>query len=144
MTQVPIIINNRNIFGWCRDMVEYLKRIPDTRVIVLDNQSSYKPLLAYYDTHPCEIVRLPSNMGKLAPWKSGLVDKLGGEYYVVTDPDLDLSGVPLDVLDVLRAGMEKYEVCKAGLSLAIDDLPADGVRFGRSAGRAAPGNHCPA
>jgi hypothetical protein len=51
---------------------------------------------------------------------------LGADYYVVTDSDLDLSGIPLDVLDVLRAGLERYpQVHKAGLSLEINDVPAD-------------------
>lgn len=114
-------------------MVRWLSQILDCRVFILDNASTAPDLLAWYDEIAAnkpiglEVVRLKDNLGKFAPWKSGLVDSLPGEFYVVTDPDLDLSGIPLDVLDVLKAGMLKHNASKAGLSLRLDDLPEDSL-----------------
>lgn len=112
-------------------MVEQIRRFPGAEVTIIDNASTYAPLLKWYDElqrgGDVKVIRLLENLGKFAPWKCGAVDAAKSEYYVVTDPDLDLSGVPADALEVLRAGMERYEVSKAGLSLAIDDLPEDGI-----------------
>ncbi len=49
-----------------------------------------------------------------------------GKYYAVSDADLDISNVPTNFITKLRLGLEEHpENIKAGLSLAIDDLPLD-------------------
>jgi hypothetical protein len=58
--------------------------------------------------------------------------KIDGEY-IVTDSDLDLTGIPDDFVKVLRQGLNKYpDVFKCGFSLEINNLPttelADKVR----------------
>jgi hypothetical protein len=59
-------------------------------------------------------------------WDAGIINDYQDQYYAVTDPDLDLSGVPRDYLDVLMRGLTgNSEVIKAGLSLRIDDLPTN-------------------
>jgi len=62
-------------------------------VLWLDNASTYKPLLDFYESCPYEVVRLPKNHGHTAPW-TFLADVFATGPYVVTDPDLDLSEVP--------------------------------------------------
>jgi hypothetical protein len=120
----PIFINNFNRLSTTRRMVECLRGIPDAEIIIVDNASTYAPLLEWYKTNPCEVIRLKDNRGKLAPWT--LADRRMKELcYVVTDSDLDLTGVPSDVLPLLWQGLKKYpRMVKAGLSLRIDDLPA--------------------
>lgn len=119
----PVIINNFNLLSWPQAMADRIARIPDTRVIILDNASTYPPLLEYYERSPHEIIRLRTNRGHLAAWKTGLVGRLDSEFYAVTDPDLDLAGIPDDFLDVLRRGLVQYNAIKCGLSLEIRDLP---------------------
>lgn len=121
---IPIIINNFNRLVWVQSMLEKIAEIPDCYPLIVDNASSYEPLLEWYETRPCEIIRQPGNIGHLGPWSQGIVEKYGKEGYVVTDPDLDISGVPTDVLEVLGEGLKRYQhVVKAGLSLEIEDLP---------------------
>lgn len=62
--------------------------------ILIDNDSDWEPLLEFYAECPYEVVRLRSNMGHHAPWLSGAVGKYECVQYVVTDCDLDLTGVP--------------------------------------------------
>jgi len=125
----PMIIINRDCLVWPRAMVEHMSAIPDLRIVILDNASTYPPLLEWYDTHPCEVFKNPSNSRSPAPWDTGLMNKLcyetGSDYIIISDSDLDLSMVPLDVVDKLLALFSIYgeDLRKAGLSLLINDLP---------------------
>jgi len=130
--RVKCYINNRNRLAWTRDIVREIERLGGEPIIV-DNASTYPPLLAWYASGcPWRIVRLGDNVGSRAPWISGTIDRevRRGELYVVTDPDLDLAGVPDDALSVLARGLDKHGARKAGLSLEINDVPREllGVR----------------
>lgn len=118
----PVYINNRNRLASTRALVADVRRMGGTPIIV-DNASSFQPLLDWYDhAKPCEVVRMPINGGSQAPWLCGVI---GEGYYVETDSDLDLSGCPDDTLEKLRAAFDKHkDVNKVGLSLRLDDLPA--------------------
>jgi len=94
--------------------------------VFVDNNSDYPPLLEYY-AHLCayEIVRMDQNYGYKVVWEQNLLQKLGiTGNYIVTDPDLDLSGIPDDFLSVLEEGLRRYpQFDKCGFSLEINDLP---------------------
>lgn len=93
--------------------------------IIVDNHSDYPPLLEYYRECPYRIIHLEENHGHRVVWKLGLQNRaeIKGRY-IVTDPDLDLSGIPDDFLDVLNGGLNKYPYFKkCGFSLEINDLP---------------------
>jgi hypothetical protein len=123
---VKVFINNRDRLTWPRRLAETVAREPRCEVVIVDNASTYPPLLDWYAQCPFRVVRLAENLGHEAPWKSGVIDAEAGPLYGVTDPDLDLSAVPGDWLDVLASGLAAYPgVAKVGLSLAISDLPAD-------------------
>jgi hypothetical protein len=126
----PIIINVRDRLATTRKMVDDCRRFRDAHPIIVDNASSYPPLTRWYDSMPCQIVRLTENIGPRAPWfvfDQFVIDS--ERPYVVTDCDLDLSDVPDDALDVLEFGLvEHSDVIKVGLSLRIDDVP-DEYRF---------------
>ena len=124
------VVNNFNLLDWPRAIAEWLARAPGLDVVILDNASTYEPLLAWYDTRPVEVIRLNRNVGCRAPWDTGLVEqRKGTEPYIVTDPDLDLSGIPSDWLDVLRRGIEYDGITKCGFSLALADLPQDAPQW---------------
>ena len=135
MTETVAFIINRDRFTTTKNMVEYLKQIPEIRVVIIDNDSAYPPLLEWYETNPCEIERLGANYGNFVVWsattaieghlKPNFLEKYtNGNRYIVTDSDLDLSNIPLDFLQVLQTGMDKYSwACKVGFSLSIENLP---------------------
>lgn len=93
--------------------------------IIVDNNSDYEPLKEWLAVCPYETVILPENIGHRCIWGSGVIEKYAnGERFIITDPDLDISGVPFDMLEVLDKGLNKYrQYDKCGLSLRIDDLP---------------------
>jgi hypothetical protein len=122
--KIPIILNNRNLLTYPKKMLESLTDFDDVGdIIIVDNDSSYEPLLEWYETKPCEIIKT-SNNGHLSPWIIELPNKLSSDFYVVTDSDLDLSITPKDSLLFLKNKMLEYsEYCKIGLSLSNWEVP---------------------
>ena len=122
--RVPVIINNRNLLTWPKAMVRDLskwKGIGD--IYIVDNGSTYEPLLEWYATKPCEVISLGVNAGHQAPWLCGLVQKLGEPYYAVTDPDLDLSKTSKQTIVRCVEWLQEFPfVGKVGLSLRWDDV----------------------
>jgi len=98
--------------------------------IFVDNHSDYNPLLEYYYSEcPYDVYRLKANYGHTVIWNKELniLGQLGIKgRYIVTDPDLGLEGIPDDFMDILNAGLDKYQnkgINKCGFSLEINDLP---------------------
>src|ERR1017187_8924834 len=110
----------RNMMTFTRQMVEWLI-IRGVEPVILDNDSSYRPLLDWYETKPCAVIQLHENLGPYALWKSGRVPD--GPFFL-SDPDLDLTGVPDDFQSVMIGVLERNPgKTKVGLSLEIEDIP---------------------
>jgi len=115
---IPVIINNRNLLTWPKAMVERIKEYDGVGdVIIVDNASTYPPLLEWYATNPCTIMRLNNNVGVAAPWLAGVVGQFKDCPYVVTDPDMGLEETPNDTLLYLQDRLNSLELNKVGLGL---------------------------
>lgn len=129
--RIPVIINNRNLLTWPRAMVEkmiYWYGIGD--IIIIDNASTYEPLLNWYKTIPFRVVRLKENLGHQAPWSSGVVAEFGSIIYAVTDPDLDLTNTNNRAMTQCTEFLLKHpSVGKVGLSLEWKDVPIESSYF---------------
>lgn len=125
--KIPVVIINRDLLTWPSKMVEDLKTFDNIGdIIIVDNQSTYEPLLEWYKTNPCEIIYSPVNYGQSVPWDLKLHHERSFNYYVVTDPDMDLSETPKDSLTYLVQKMEEHpEYDRIGLTLSNYDLPED-------------------
>jgi hypothetical protein len=97
----------------------------DIEPVFIDNNSDYLPLLEYYERTPFKVVRMDKNYGYKVVWEQDILKKLGiTGNYIVTDPDLNLSGIPDNFLSVLEEGLRRYpQFDKCGFSLEINDLP---------------------
>jgi len=124
--KIPIIINNRNLLTYPRQMLERVSKFDNVgEIIIVDNSSTYLPLLNWYETNPCKIIKTELS-GHLTPWYINLLASLNSEFYIVTDPDLDLTNTPLDTLTFLYEKMIKYpEYDKIGLSLSNWNVSED-------------------
>lgn len=73
---------------------------------------------------------MDKNYGHRVIWDQELLERGGiSGQYIVTDPDLDLSGIPDDFLSVLQEGLRRYpKAQKCGFSLDISDLPEGDVK----------------
>ncbi len=123
----PVVINCRDRVSPLKKLVTWLEARGYQRIILVDNASTYPPLLRYLERTQHYVVRLDRNVGHLAPWESGVIDTHIGpdEYYVETDGDVvPESSCPSDVLPLLRQLLDRFpEHCKVGLGLRIDNLP---------------------
>lgn len=124
MTHIPVYVLNYNRLEYVQQMLKSLESIDDVDPIVVDHHSTYPPVLDWYVREcPVPVIRLPENRGPRSLWYSPIAWSKT-EYFAVTDPDLDISSVPKDVIQVLCDGLAKYpDIRKCGLSLEIQDLP---------------------
>ena len=129
-----VFISNFNLLTYPKQMVEVLSDF-GLDVIFVDNKSTYLPLLEWYNNCPYKVFLLDYNYREVqsfepirhSPWASGIIESYNERFYIVTDPDLDLSGVPSDMADKLLEGVSKSDTFKCGLSLRIDDLPDNDI-----------------
>jgi hypothetical protein len=139
---IPVIINNRDIDP--RGIVKECWRLagPLGVVHLIDNESTYDNTLAaldYWDefsgrAFPAVVYGIPivhrwPNTGPRAACR--LVNQMreewtrqGVEFYATTDSDLDLTGVPSDLLTQCSGWLRNHpKLVKAGCALRLGDLP---------------------
>jgi hypothetical protein len=123
---VTVVLNNRDLLTWPRAMVGAIEKFEGlAEIVILDNASTYEPLLDWYATLPHTVVRLP-NLGHTAPWSEQGRAHIRTRFYVVSDPDLGLEDTPRDCLLHLQACLARYQRAgKIGLALRIDDVPRE-------------------
>lgn len=122
---IKVVINNRNRLTTTKNMVEKLLSLnPDEQIIILDNGSTYPPLLEWYQGINDRVeVRMGKNEGHLALWAIGL-DRELGEHFVYTDSDLELNpDFPKNWKEIMLDLIYKYDIKKVGLALEVGDLP---------------------
>jgi hypothetical protein len=119
---IPVIINNRDLLTWTKNMLDKIKTLDGVGdIFIIDNASTYQPLLDWYETNPCEVIRV-DNLGHTAPWLCGLVDKIGAPY-VVTDSDLGINDLPINTLEfLLNALNQQPDLGKVGLKLDWESI----------------------
>jgi len=101
-------------------MVKRIRKYKNVgEIIIIDNGSTYEPLLRWYETTDCTVLR-NDNIGHRAPWLTGVTKALNTDFYVVTDPDLDLSQTPDDTLLYLREKLLDSGLRKLGLMLDLE------------------------
>ena len=121
-------VNCRDRVTCTRALVSWLERQPNIRIILIDNASTYAPLLAFYRSTKHEVVRLPSNVGHTALWNAGVLPRYVSnvnERYLYSDPDVvPAESCPPDTLAHLSRILDRHpRLAKVGLGLRIDDLP---------------------
>jgi len=82
---VPIVINSRDRCSHLKQLVTWLLRSDYTNILILDNGTTYQPLLDYYNELCGHVTvwRLGKNLGHRAVWRSGLVAALLSEVYFI-------------------------------------------------------------
>lgn len=123
--KIPIIINNRNRLSFLIKLIKSLETRGYDNIIILDNNSTYEPLLEYYKNIKFHVEYLGENLGFDALEKTKLFKTIRRNYYVYTDSDLMIvEDCPDNFLGYfLKVLKENKSIQKVGFSLKIDDLP---------------------
>lgn len=126
---MPILINNFNRLDLLEKQIDWLLSLEDkVSIIIVDNLSTYPPLLDFYKKikHPLvQVVYLNFNS-----WRKG-AEYLGEkklkdfEKYIITDSDLlPYPDTPKNLVSHISNLMDKYpEYNHIGTSLEINDIP---------------------
>lgn len=122
---IPIIINNYNRLEMLTKLIHSLENKGYHNLYIIDNQSTYPPLLEYYTRLPYPVYMLNKNVGHLSLWETGIFKQFKDSYYAYTDSDLEiLPNCPDDFIEKFILLLQKYpKALKAGFSICIDDLP---------------------
>jgi glycosyltransferase involved in cell wall biosynthesis len=136
MKSTHIFICSYNRHNPLQHLVNCLLSRGYNNIVILDNQSTYKPLLDWYKTlndTPVVIYNCKHNYGPGAldrcrfeeeEFRSRYLHIIENEYHVYTDSDVvPVDEIPNDFIDDMVEIAKKYEIPKLGLSLRIDDLP---------------------
>lgn len=125
---IPVIIISFNQLYYLKQLVFFLKKNGYCNIVIIDNNSTYKPLLDYFDIIDSTVIihRLKENFGHMVFWKNEeLFEKYSKGYYIVTDPDIvPVSECPKNFILYFKRILDRNdEVTKVGFSLRIDDIP---------------------
>jgi hypothetical protein len=119
---LPAVIIGYNQVTYIKNMVDQLKKYTSD-IIVIDNHSTFPPLLDYYRDHfHYTLLNMDTNHGYLV-YQNECVQKLVGDIYLLTDPDLQFNCQlpPLFIADLL--GISNYfEAGRVGFALSIDSM----------------------
>jgi hypothetical protein len=128
---IDTFIINKNRLTTTKNLVNWLSKESRLKIYVVDNGSTYKPLIDYYNSEDfkskAEVIWMTDKDNYLVVWTKGLLDKYKVEgKYIVTDSDLDCSNIPDNWLDYLLFGLNCYPLInKVGFSLDIFNIPND-------------------
>jgi len=124
--QYPIFIPVRDRLAPLLELLDWLASVDQHEVCLIDNASTFEPLVQFLGETSCRVVRLGENLGHRSPWLSGIAQRDAyGRFFIVSDPDVVPDPMcPHDVIDHFRNLLEAHpEVDKVGFGLRIDDLP---------------------
>lgn len=126
---IPVFLISFNRLSYLRIAIERLEQFGLTNIIIIDNASSYEPLLDYYQKIPYKVIYMDKNYGHRVFWKCPELSIYRNDFYVVSDPDvIPIEDCPYDFIKKLFYTLKKYpNLSKVGLSLKLDDLPEEGV-----------------
>lgn len=122
---IPIVINNYNRLESLQILIQGLENRGYRNIYIIDNHSTYPPLLEYYVNCVYPVYMLNRNVGHLSIWETGIYKQFTDSYFVYTDSDLEIHpACPSDFIEKFILLLKKYpKVLKVGFSLSIDDLP---------------------
>ena len=126
---IPILIINYNQLFYLKQLVNFLLARNFSNVIIIDNNSSYPPLLNYYSEigNKITIERMDKNYGHMVFFENKtLQHKYGKGYFVITDADiLPNFELPIDFMSRMINILDNnyLRITKAALALRIDNIP---------------------
>ncbi len=131
MKQYPIFITCRDRVEPLRQLVDWLEKVGQERIYLVDNDSTYDPLLEYFKETPHTVLYLGGNYGHRAIWENKLYEVYAkDEYYAATDFDVvPVEECPYTALEHFEELLKKYPTrTKVGFGLKVDDIPDTWLR----------------
>jgi hypothetical protein len=120
---LPVVINSFNQYTYLKNLLEKLESDGFRNFMIVDNNSTYTPLLAYYDelnkSGKAAVIFYGENKGPHFFHMKGVYKLFGSLPHIYTDPDLDYDFLAPTFLTELMTVSEKYSMFKVGPALQI-------------------------
>lgn len=129
MKNIPIVIINRDRLYPLQEQIKILKSKGYNNITIIDNRSTYEPLLDWYKKsdldifynhitdNSCNAFRDLVNMGHPK------FVEITSNWYVFNDSDIiPIDTVPDNFIEDLIGYAKKYNKSKVGMSIKIDDI----------------------
>jgi glycosyltransferase involved in cell wall biosynthesis len=125
INKLTVVINNRNRLSTTKKLVEDLLERGTESIIIIDNDSTYPPLLEWYKTLPAEVkVHWGHNYGHHAIFMSGILNEIEGDWCFYTDSDIQLNPkMPQNYQEIMYDWAIKLNCNKIALALDVSDIP---------------------
>jgi hypothetical protein len=129
---IPIIIINFNQLENLKKLIDFLQENEFKNIIIIDNKSTYLPLLEFYKNMKPNIKLhvLTENYGHRVFWKQEQLRKLYGKgFYVITDADVvPKNDCPQDFMVHFKNILDNNkQLSKVGFSLDLDSIPSENL-----------------
>ena len=125
---IPVYVIAFNNLTYVKSMVDQLRELRVKKIIIVDNCSTYPPLLQYYEQQKAiknsetvfQLIKMDSNYGSNVI--TNCFYKFLPEVFVITDPDLKLNPkLPSNFLEQLYNISNIYKAYKVGFALDLSD-----------------------
>lgn len=126
MQQYPIFIICRDRLSCTQLLIDWLVKVGQEKIYLIDNDSTYEPLLEYYENTPHNVIKMGFNSGHTGIWLHGVLEKYAaGSHFIVSDPDvLPIEECPNDAIEHFRSILDRYpDRQKVGFGFKLDDIP---------------------
>ena len=125
--KIPIIIISYNRLSYLKDLVEYFLNLNEEHIYILDNNSTYPPLLDWFEkiNKNINVVRYDKNFGHTVYWKTEFYKNIQDcTYCVITDHDIiPYKSFEKEWKENWIEYLNKYKVRKVGSALNLSDIP---------------------
>ena len=126
---IPVVIINYNQLEYLKKLIDFLIARNFENIIIIDNASSYPPLLKYYEEVEKQVTieKLNTNYGHRVFYENDeLFEKYGKGYYILTDADVvPNENLPENFMNQMIKLIDKYykKISKVGFALDLDSIP---------------------
>jgi hypothetical protein len=117
---LTVVIIGYNQYTYIKKMVNQLKDLTND-IIIIDNNSTFKPLLDYYETeYKYTLLKMDKNHGHKV-YERKFVNNICGNLFVITDPDLEFNEkLPKTVLNDFIRLSNQYRAGRIGMAIEIN------------------------
>lgn len=126
---IPLIIPNFNLLTYTRNLVNWYRwYYPNAPIYIIDNGSTYEPLLDWYDEEcEAEVImtgrnKFIDNLNKFITEE--ILSRPHFKYYAISDPDImPHPNTPPNFMEVFVHAIEKMKFHHAGFGLLHEEIP---------------------
>jgi len=123
---IDVFVISFNRLTYLKSIINWLEKAGFENIHIIDNNSTYPPLLEYLKFSKHDVCIMDKNYGHLVVWACGKFnDILNNKYYIVSDCDiLPVNECTSNVTEYFLSILNKYRhLTKVGFALKVDDLP---------------------